>query len=154
MRIVLLSDTHGFLDDALVASCRDCDEIWHAGDFGTAEVLDVLKEIGTVRAVFGNVDGAEVRSQVPEDLEWECEGVTVFMTHIARKGPRRDLSIAGHSHILKVARDERGTLHMNPGACGHHGWHQKRTLLRFTLSSGKISGVEAVELGPRGRKKS
>jgi putative phosphoesterase len=167
MRIGLLSDTHGFLDEAVFGYFAECDEVWHAGDFGTVEILDRLSAFRPLRGVYGNVDGAELRAGLPEALEWECEGVRVWMTHIGgypgnydrRAGAelrmrKPDLFICGHSHILKVMRDRTlGLLHMNPGACGHHGWHQVRTLLRFTVGSGQISGVEAVELGPRGRKK-
>lgn len=165
MRIGLISDTHGFLDDALFTYFAECDEIWHAGDFGSAELLDRLKAFKPVRGVYGNIDGAQVRAELPRDLEWDCEGVQVYMTHIggypgnydarAKKQivkRRPGLFICGHSHILKVMRDPAlGLLHMNPGSCGHHGWHVTRTLLRFTVEAGKYSGVEAIELGPRGR---
>lgn len=166
LRIGLLSDTHGFLDDALLAHFAQCDEVWHAGDFGTPEILDRLRNFKPVRAVYGNVDGPELRAGLPQDLSWDCAGLRVFMTHIGgypgsyAASAKRELErlrpglfICGHSHILKVMRDpELGLLHMNPGACGHHGWHLVRTILRFTVDSGKISGVEAIELGPRGRK--
>ena len=167
MRIGLLSDTHGFLDDAVFHHFAECDEVWHAGDFGTTEVLDRLRAFKPVRGVYGNVDGAELRADLPEDLVWECEGLNVYMTHIggypgnydrrAGKEVRRlrpGLFICGHSHILKVMRDQAlGLVHMNPGACGHNGWHIVRTLLRFTVEAGKISGVQAIELGPRGRRR-
>ncbi|HYP08902.1 MAG TPA: metallophosphoesterase family protein [Bryobacteraceae bacterium] len=166
MRIGLLSDTHGFLDDAVFTYFAECDEIWHAGDFGTIDVVRALREFKPVRGVFGNVDGAAIRAEFPCDNEWECEGVRVFMTHIGghpgRYEPRAkkdlllrrpDLFLCGHSHILRVDRDPTlNLLHMNPGACGHHGLHAMRTLLRFTIAEGKIKEVEAIELGPRGRK--
>ena len=166
MRIGLLSDTHGFLDEAVFAYFAECDEIWHAGDFGSLELLDRLKTFKPTRGVYGNVDGAELRVAVPQNLDWDCEGLRVFMTHIggypgnydarAKKELiriRPGLFICGHSHILKVMRDQKlGLLHMNPGACGHNGWHTVRTMLRFTVEKGEISAVEAIELGPRGRK--
>ncbi len=166
MRIGLLSDTHGFLDEAIFRHFAECDELWHAGDFGTVEVLDRLKLFKPVRGVYGNVDGAELRAELPEDLVFDCDGLKVFMTHIggypgnysrsARatlRAERPGLFICGHSHILKVMRDVAlGLIHMNPGACGHNGWHSMRTMLRFTVEAGKISGVEAIELGPRGRR--
>ena len=98
-RIGLLSDTHGFLDEAIFNYFAECDEVWHAGDFGSLDLLERLRAFRPFRGVYGNIDGQDIRNEVPEDLEWECEGVTVFMTHIARKGPRRDLSIAGHSQF-------------------------------------------------------
>ncbi len=165
MRVGLLSDTHGFLDEVIFEHFAECDEVWHAGDFGPVEILDQLKVFKPLRGVYGNVDGAAVRSEVNDELSWTCEGVRVYMTHIGgypghyekkakqailREGP--DLFICGHSHILRVIRDAQLNLvHMNPGACGHHGWHKVRTLLRFTLAAGAVSGVEAIELGPRGR---
>jgi putative phosphoesterase len=166
VRIGLLSDTHGFLDDAVFTYFNECDEVWHAGDFGTPDILDRLQQFRPTRGVFGNVDGGELRAALPQDLFWDCDGLAVYMTHIggypgnydarARREIERlrpALFICGHSHILKVTRDPaRGLLHMNPGACGHHGWHLVRTMLRFSVDAGKISGVEAVQLGPRGRK--
>jgi putative phosphoesterase len=166
MRIVLFSDTHGFLDDALIAGCRDCDEIWHAGDFGTAEVLDGLKEVGRVRGVFGNVDGPELRSQVPEDLEWSSGSLRFYMTHIGgypgRYDPRArreleqrkpDVFICGHSHVVRVVRDQKlGLLHLNPGASGHAGWYTERTAMRFEILEGRIEQLEVLALGKRGRK--
>lgn len=163
MRIGLLSDTHGFLDDAVFRHFAECDEIWQAGDFGTVEVLDRLRAFRPVRGVFGNVDGAELRVEVPQDLVWECQGITVYMTHIGgypgnydrRAGKevqrlRPGLFICGHSHILKVMRDQAlGVVHMNPGACGHNGWHVAHTLLRFTVEDGKISGAQACTKKPR-----
>ena len=165
MRIGLLSDTHGFLDEAVFSYFAECDELWHAGDFGSSDVLDRLEEFKPIRGVYGNVDGAQIRAELPADLAWECEGIRVYMTHIggypgnydprAKKEllqRRPDLFVCGHSHILKVARDTAlGCVYMNPGACGHSGWHKVRTLLRFTVEAGKISAAEAIELGPRGR---
>ena len=166
VRIGLLSDTHGFLDEALFSHFGECDELWHAGDFGGPEVLEQLRTFKPVRGVYGNIDGAELRAELPQNLVWDCEGLCVYMTHIGgypgnydarvkRDLPRikPGLFICGHSHILKVMRDPALSLiHMNPGACGHHGWHLMRTVLRFTVEAGKISDLEAIELGPRGRR--
>ena len=146
MRIGLLSDTHGFLDEALFTYFAECDEIWHAGDFGSIEILDRLRQFKSTRGVYGNVDGAELRADLPRDLEWECEGLRVYMTHIGGYPGHYDartkkellrqrpgLFICGHSHILKVMRDPSlALLHMNPGACGHYGWHMVRTALNCT----------------------
>ena len=166
MRIGLLSDTHGSLDEAVFTWFAECDEVWHAGDFGPVQILDDLKRFKPVRGVFGNTDGAEIRTKVSAELTWICEDLKIYMTHIggypghydprAKRAILREqpgLFLAGHSHILKVMRDpELDLLHMNPGACGHIGWHKVRTMLRFTIEAGKISGVEAIELGPRGRR--
>lgn len=163
MQVGLLSDSHGFLDEAIFTYFAQCDEVWHAGDFGAAEVLDRLKAFKPVRGVFGNIDGAEIRAELPQDLEWQCEGVRVFMTHIGgypgsydQRAKRElvqrkpDLYICGHSHIARVMRDPKlKLLHMNPGACGRIGWHQQRTIMRFTVEGNRVANVELIELGKR-----
>ncbi len=165
VRIGLLSDTHGELDDSIFTYFSECDEVWHAGDVGDVDVLTRLRQFKLTRAVYGNVDGAGIRTELAHDLVWDCEGVRVYMTHIggypgnydprARKEiqlARPGLFICGHSHILKVMRDiDLDLVHMNPGACGYHGWHKVRTVLRFTVYGAKITGVEAIELGPRSK---
>ncbi|MBS1872073.1 MAG: metallophosphoesterase family protein [Acidobacteria bacterium] len=157
MRIGLISDTHGSLDEVVVDHLKECDEIWHAGDVGSAEVLKQLSAIKPLRAVFGNIDGPEVTATLPRALAWESEGVGIYMTHIAEeakaelKERRPDVFVCGHSHILRVARQTGGWLYMNPGACGHQGFHRMRTMLRFTISGGRVHAVEAAELGFRGR---
>lgn len=162
-RIGLLSDTHSFLDDRVFRHFEPCDEIWHAGDFGSMAVIEQLEAFKPLRGVFGNIDGAEVRAVMPLDLRFECDGVPVFMTHIGgypgkyypRVGkilrespPVNGLFICGHSHILKVMPDKNlHFLHINPGACGNEGWHKVKTLLRFSLNQGQIGDLEVIELG-------
>ena len=164
MRIGLLSDTHGYLDPNLLEHFADCDELWHAGDIGDRAVLDTLREWGPTRAVYGNIDGTELRRELPLDLFFEVEGLRIFMTHIGGYPGRytkrvRELLddrrpgvyICGHSHILKVVPDrKRGLLHLNPGACGRHGFHRMRTALRFSITGGKVREMEVIELGLRG----
>ncbi len=163
-RIGLLSDTHGFLDSRIEQYFADCDEVWHAGDIGSMAVADWLEDFKPLRAVYGNIDAPELRRRYPQDQLFECAGLKVWMTHIGgypgrysarvrRLLPqhRPDLFICGHSHILKVVPDpEHGLLHLNPGACGHEGFHKVKTLLRFTCAEGKVQALELVELGPRG----
>lgn len=163
-RIALLSDTHGVIDSNLYKYVESCDEIWHAGDIGTLTVSDTLANWKPLRAVYGNIDGASLRAVHPENQIFSVEGVKVLMTHIggypkrytARvlqliKQERPQLYICGHSHILKVMFDStHNCLHMNPGACGNHGFHKVKTLLRFTLANGKIENLEVIELGQRG----
>ncbi|WP_026898115.1 metallophosphoesterase family protein [Daejeonella oryzae] len=162
-RIGLISDTHGFLDDAVFRHFDQCDEIWHAGDFGNLELADKLAAFKPLRGVYGNIDASDIRSVYPENLKFMCEGVKVLMIHIggypgrytARAKEEIDqfkplLFISGHSHILKVMYDKKNTcLHLNPGAAGKHGWHKVRTLLRFCISEEKIHTLEAIELGIR-----
>ena len=164
MRIGLLSDTHSYLDPKVFQYFEECDEIWHAGDIGQMDVVDQLEEFRPLRAVFGNIDDREMRLRFPEDDRFDCEGVDVWMTHIGgypgryssrvreeiRKNPPK-LFICGHSHILKVMPDKKlGLLHINPGACGNHGFHKVRTIIRFTVEKGIIKDLEVVELGYRG----
>ena len=164
-RIGLISDTHGFLDEKVFKYFEDCDEIWHAGDIGEVSLLNELKDFKPVRAVFGNIDGNDVTSQYPEDLRFTCEGVEVWMTHIAGSPPRynprikKELSlrvphmlICGHSHILRIKRDPtyNNMLYLNPGAAGNHGFHSIKTIVRFTLENAAVSAMEVIELGKRG----
>lgn len=164
MRILLLSDTHNYLDAAILKYAAEADEIWHAGDVGTMEVINQLTEYKPVRAVYGNIDGRDVRAVYPLDDIFTVDGIRFWMTHIGgypnhfeprvrRLMPvhRPDVFICGHSHILKVLRDpSTGTLCMNPGAAGVHGFHKIRTMLRFSISNGRMHDVEAIELGLRG----
>ena len=166
MRIGLLSDTHGHMDDRILHHLEECDEIWHAGDIGTPEVSDQLSAIKPYRAVYGNIDGHILRRMHPKDLHFEMEGFKIWMTHIGgrpgRYGQdirkelqkvRPDIFICGHSHILKVQRDPTFRLmYLNPGAAGIHGFHKMRTLVRFNLDKGFINSLEVVELGPRSQK--
>lgn len=163
-RIGLLSDTHSHLDEAVFRYFEECDEIWHAGDIGDIAVADTLEGFKPFRAVYGNIDSAIVRRTYPLDLHFDCEGVSVFITHIGgypgRYKPRvrkilqetkPRLYICGHSHICKVMPDRRlDLLHINPGAAGNHGFHQVKTLVRFTLDAGNIKDLDVVEIGRRG----
>ncbi len=162
-KILLLSDTHGHMDDAIIKYAQQADEIWHAGDIGNLEVTDKLKTIKPVRGVHGNIDDAIIQREFPEHQRFFCEGVDVWITHIGgypnkynvrvrdeiRKNPPK-LFICGHSHILKVMYNKKlDLLHMNPGACGKHGFHQVRTMLRFQIDNINITNLEAIELGKR-----
>jgi len=161
--IGLISDTHGFLDDSVFKHFENCDEIWHAGDFGTIELAEKLKAFKPLRGVYGNIDGQDIRSQYPENLRFNCEELDVWMTHIGgypgkySPGIRDEiyrnppgLFISGHSHILKVIFDKKiSCLHLNPGAAGKQGWQKVRTLLRFSISEEKIYNLDVIELVKR-----
>lgn len=163
-KIVLLSDTHGFLDQKIKSYAAKSDEVWHAGDIGKSSILDELETLKPVRAVYGNIDSHQIRKQAPEFLAFSCQGVSILMLHIAGYPGRYNtrakklieihqpqLVICGHSHILKVMQDKQYKhLHLNPGAAGISGFHKVRTLLRFELKQGKIQNLEAIELGLRG----
>ncbi len=162
-KIGLISDTHDYLDDDVFRHFEQCDEIWHAGDFGTSKISDALKNFKPLRGVYGNIDGYDIRSEYPETLVWNCEQVKVLMVHIGGYPPKYNphtkqliqqdhpqLFISGHSHILKVMYDDKmNCLHMNPGAAGKHGWHKVRTLIRLVIDGKDIKQCEVIELGSR-----
>lgn len=163
-RIGLLSDTHGDLDDKVFKYFEACDEIWHAGDIGNIAVADTLAAFKPLRAVYGNIDGHDVRIVHPKHQRFMCEETDVWITHIGgypgryapdirneiyKKPP--NLFICGHSHILKVIYDKKlNLLHMNPGAAGNHGFHKVKTLLRFSIDKKNITDLQIIEMGPRG----
>ena len=163
-KILLLSDTHSHIDEDILKDVRQADEVWHAGDIGSLAVTDALAKIKPLRAVFGNIDNHIIQKEYPLNNRFMCEGVAVLMTHIGGYPPKYNgrtrkmvkenppkLFISGHSHILKVMWDKPiGVLHMNPGACGKHGFHQVRTMLRFVIDGADIKDLEIVELGKRG----
>ena len=160
-KILLLSDTHSYIDDRIIHYAEQADEIWHAGDIGSIEISDKLKATGKpLIAVYGNIDNTEIRKEFPLNQRLMCEGVDVWITHIGgypkkyspavrdeiRQNPPK-LFICGHSHILKVMMDkDLGLLHMNPGAAGKHGWHKQRTMLRFVIDGENIKDLEVIEL--------
>lgn len=162
-KILLLSDTHGYIDDRILKYTGEADEVWHAGDIGTTAVSDALKKIKPLKAVFGNIDGGELRKEFPLNNRFSCEEVDVWITHIGgypgryspavkeeikEKPPR--IFISGHSHILKVMNDKKlGILHMNPGAAGNQGFHQMRTMLRFVIDGKDIRDLEVIEMGKK-----
>ncbi len=163
-KIALLSDTHGYLDASILNHCNGRDEIWHAGDFGSVEISDTLASIATLRGVCGNIDGSDLRQIHPKERHFHCEKVYVQMVHIggypghyapgigdlilARKP---DLFITGHSHILKIMRDEKcgNMLFINPGAAGKQGFHKIRTMVTFRIDQKKFYDLQVIELGRR-----
>ncbi|QXP59792.1 metallophosphoesterase family protein [Olleya sp. HaHaR_3_96] len=158
-KILLLSDTHSHMDDTILKHVKLADEVWHAGDIGDLKVTDAIQALKPLRAVWGNIDNDKARAEFPENNRFTIEGVDVWITHIGGYPNRyniriRDeikanppkLFICGHSHILKVIPDKKlGLLHMNPGAIGIHGFHNVRTMLRFTIDNGKIDNLEVIE---------
>jgi hypothetical protein len=164
MRIVLLSDTHGFLDPGLTEHLAGCDEIWHAGDVGSTAVLNALRSRKPLRVVRGNIDSLTEFPDLPDDLFFTCGGLNFWITHIAGAPPnyntqirqtlkeqKIDVLVCGHSHILRVVHDPKyKVMYLNPGACGNQGFHQVKTILRFSVDDGKLHGMAVVELGKRG----
>ena len=159
-RIGLLSDTHGYWDSKYEKYFSECDEIWHAGDIGTVEVAQKLAAIKPFRAVYGNIDGGDLRMMFGEKYRFKCEDVEVLMKHIGGYPGHYDASIreslfarppqlfiSGHSHILKVLYDKTlQCLHINPGAAGMSGFHKVRTMVRFTVDGKEIKDLEVIEL--------
>lgn len=160
--ILILSDTHSYIDHRILHHAGKCHEVWHAGDIGNVSVLDRLENAAPVRAVYGNIDDTNIRLRVPSIQLFKMEDITVFMTHIiGRPGkyPARineiirsekpDLVICGHSHILLIQR-YLNHLHLNPGACGIHGFHRVRTMIKLKIDKGKVHGAAVIELAQRG----
>ena len=159
-RIGLISDTHGFIDDKLFEYFANCDEIWHAGDIGNIETADFLATFRPLKAVYGNIDGHEVRNSYPKIQRFNCENIDVLITHIGGYPGHYDhgireilkvkppkLFICGHSHILKIIYDNKfGLLHLNPGAAGKSGFHDIRTALRFSIDKTEIKDMEIIEI--------
>lgn len=164
IKIALISDSHSYIDHTALSYLQDVDEIWHAGDIGSLEVMEAMPKGKPVRGVFGNIDDQSIQEEYPEWQEFELAGVKVLMTHIGGKPPRyakgvkqkikdfgAQVFICGHSHICKVEFDPAlNCLYMNPGAMGRHGFHIMRTMLLFDLENGKIQNLRVVELGKRG----
>jgi len=161
--ILLLSDTHSYMDERILDYAKEADEIWHCGDFGNVEVIEQLEKVKPLKGVYGNIDDPKIRAEFPEVNRFMCEEVEVLMIHIGgypgkytplakkeieKKSPK--LFISGHSHILKAMYDDRfKLLHLNPGACGKSGWHKVRTMMRFCIDGNEIKDLEVIELGSR-----
>ena len=158
-RIGLISDTHGFLDDAVFEHFENCNEVWHGGDFGS-DVIEPLLKFKPLKGVYGNIDSASIRSDFPEQIVFMCEDVKVMMRHIGGYPPKYNpetkkellihqpkIFISGHSHILKIMFDDKlNCLHMNPGAAGKQGWQKVRTIIRFVIDGKEIKDCEVIEL--------
>ncbi len=164
LKVGLISDTHHYLDPQIPEYFKECDEIWHAGDLGTIKITEELEKIAPVTAVYGNIDGQDVRKVYPLHQRFVKEGMDIWMTHIGGSPGRYalpirkemeenppDMFICGHSHILKIARDQNNQrmLYVNPGAAGRQGFQLMRTIVRFKLNNGKVSNMEVINLGNR-----
>ena len=162
-KILLLSDTHGFIDEQILKYVKQADEVWHAGDFGNIAIADEIRKYKPLKAVYGNIDDSIIRTEFPLDNRFKCEELVIWITHIGGYPNNYDarirqelkenspmLFISGHSHILKVMFDKKlNLLHMNPGAAGKSGFHTVRTMLRFTVSGKDIKYLEIIELEKR-----
>ena len=158
-KILLISDTHGYIDDRIIQYAKESDETWHAGDIGELKVVDELKKVTTLRAVHGNIDNSKIRAEYAENLRFKIEDMKIWITHIGgypNKYNQRirqeiyndppDIFICGHSHILKVINDNKlNLLYINPGAIGKHGFHHVRTMIRFEIMKSKIQNLEVIE---------
>ena len=160
-RIALLSDTHNHLPSNIFKYLESCDQIWHAGDIGTIKICEELQKIKPLTAVYGNIDGQDIRKLYPKNQRFNCEKVNVWMTHIGgypgkyefevreelQKNPPK-IFICGHSHILKIMFDKKhDLLFVNPGAAGIYGFHKVKTMVRFTIDGNDIKDMEVIELG-------
>ena len=159
-KILLLSDTHGHVDDHIIKYVKESDEVWHAGDIGTTQVIETISNLKPLRAVVGNIDNHELRLSFPEELLFECEDMNIYMTHIGGRPGRYSkgisekikslkpkIFICGHSHILKIQFDKvNQLLFINPGAIGKHGFHKVRTMVRFVIDKSDIKNMQVIEV--------
>ena len=160
MYIGLISDTHGVFDDAFREFFEPVEVIWHAGDWGgDISFAEDIAAFKPVVGVYGNCDGSSIRYQYPEAQVLKLQGLTVLMTHIGGspghyypsaqaliERHKPDVFICGHSHILKVMRDDKySLLYINPGAAGLQGWQLVRTALRFKIEEGAVKDMEVFE---------
>lgn len=162
MKIGLISDTHGFLDPMVFEYFKECNQVWHVGDFGM-DVAELLKAKFELKGVYGNIDDAQIRSEFPEFLLLNVEGKKVLLLHIGGYPTRYsvkakklidlykpDVFISGHSHVCKVMKDEKlNLLHLNPGAAGNHGFHKMKTIMRLEIKDFEIKNLQVIELGSR-----
>jgi uncharacterized protein len=162
-KILIISDTHSYLDPKLTKYIEQCDEVWHGGDIGTLEVCNTIEKLKPLKAVWGNIDGTDLRKTFNEHLVFNCEEVKVYITHIGgypgKYNPKSreiiekekpNLFICGHSHILKVMFDKTyNLLHINPGACGTHGFHKVKTAVRLNIHGKDMKDLEVIEFGNR-----
>ena len=157
IRIGLLSDIHAWWDERYQQYVAECDEIWHASDIGSAEVADRLSAFRLPCAVYGNIDGQDLRQRFPLLNRFTVDGTDILIKHIGGYPgkyapsivgtllvrPLR-LFVSGHSHILKVKYDRSlNMLQINPGAAGRYGFHKVRTLVRFCIDVGEFKDLEA-----------
>ena len=162
-KVLVISDTHSYIDDRIIKFASEADYVIHAGDIGSFDVVRKLKSVSEVLFVYGNIDGNEIRSESNKFEFFKIDDLKILLTHISGKTPKYnketlikikennpDLLIAGHSHILKIQYDKINKLvFLNPGAAGRHGFHLKRTMLRFEIKLNKIENLEIIELGSR-----
>ena len=162
-KVLVISDTHSYIDDRIIKYASEADYVIHAGDVGSFDVIQKLKSVSKLLFVYGNIDGNEIRSESNKFEFFKLNDLKILLTHISGKTPKYnketlikikehnpDLLIAGHSHILKIQYDKINELiFLNPGSAGRHGFHLKRTMLRFEIKLNKIENLEIIELGSR-----
>ena len=162
-KIAIISDTHSFIDNKIDNIINDCDEIWHAGDFGYSKQIKKIIDNNKLKGVYGNIDGIKIRNLYPKTQKFQCEELKILMTHIGGypkkytpqiqqeiESYRPDIYICGHSHILKIMYDKKHSLlHINPGAAGKEGFHKVRTMVLLEIHGKHIKNLQVLELGPR-----
>ena len=162
-KVLVISDTHSYIDDRIIKYASEADYVIHAGDVGSFDVIQKLNSVSKLLFVYGNIDGNEIRSESNKFEFFKINDLKILLTHISGKTPKYnketlikikehnpDLLIAGHSHMLKIQYDKINKLiFLNPGAAGRHGFHLKRTMLRFEIKLNKIENLEIIELGSK-----
>lgn len=146
-RVGVISDTHGFLRSEVFEAFADVDRIIHAGDVGDPAILVDLEVLAPVTAVWGNVDGSEIRARCPEAAAGRVSGVRFAVIHghqtpeyerLPERFPEADVVIHGHSHLPALRRVD-GTVILNPGSAGPRRFGKPVTLAAMTVRDGRPS---------------
>jgi uncharacterized protein len=137
-RLGVISDTHNQLRSEALAILRGCEMIIHAGDIGTPEILDRLRELAPVYAVRGNNDRDEVLLELPESHVLDWREVRILVVHdrneLTAIPPDVDIVITGHSHRPSISEED-GILFLNPGSAGPRRFHLPVTLATLELKA-------------------
>jgi putative phosphoesterase len=153
MRLGVIADTHGLLRPEVFDAFREVDHILHAGDLGSLDLLLELEALAQVTAVYGNTDGLEVRTRLPQVARIELDGFRIVITHGDQFGsptpetvqhafPDAEILVFGHTHRPLLTLVDAVVTVMNPGGAGPR---------RFDLPPSV--GILELEPGipPRGR---
>jgi len=151
MRVGIIADTHGYVDPRIGAAFGRIDAIVCAGDVGGAHVLEALRALAPLYAVYGNNDEKLGGLGLPLRLDFALDGVHFHLVHQiphAQPAAGADVVVFGHSHRALIER--RGDLmYVNPGAAGRAGFHRLQTVALMRVAGGQVREARIVELGQR-----
>ena len=163
MKILVLSDTHGYIDERILHYAEIADQVWHAGDIGNIDVINKINKVSKLKIVYGNIDSSKLRIGLEKFIFFKVEKFNVLITHIYNKKLFNEIRsnnnidsnfsnilVCGHSHILKIKFYKNfNTLLINPGAIGKKGFHKKRTMVSFEIKNNDITNMNIIDFGSR-----